>query len=273
MYADDTQIFSSSNNANELVVRLNSDLAHVCNWLKENRLQMHPSKCKMMFIGSPYHINNIICEEPVVANGKPIPRINTQVCLGVNLDENLSWASHIEMICKKAGSGIGAIKRIKPFVPMHTLEFIYKSLVQPYFDYCSPLWDTCGKLLKDKLQRFQTRAARVISGANYDTHSVDLFNTLSWDTLENRRTGAKSVLMYKILNDHTAPGLRGSFVRREIDQTNYHLRNTATDLSLPKPKREFLKKSFKYSGAMLWNQIPVEGKLAESLQSFKSVVG
>lgn len=35
-------------------------------------------------------------------------------------------------------------------------------------------------------------------------------NMLSLDTLENRRFGAKSVLMYKILNDHTAPGLRGS---------------------------------------------------------------
>ena len=45
---------------------------------------------------------------------------------------------------------------------------------------------------------------------------------------------------------------------REIDQTNYHLRNTAT---------------LKYSGAILWNQLPVEGKIAESLQSFKSVVG
>ena len=243
MYADDTQISSSSN------VKLNSDLAHFCNWLKENRLQMHSSKCKMMFIGSSYNLNNIICEEPVVANGKPISRINTQVCLGVKLDENLSWASHIDMICKKASSGIGAIKRIKPFVPVHTLESIYKSLVQPYFDYCSPLWDTCGKLLKDKLQRFQTRAARVILGANHDTHSVDLLNMLSWDTLENRRSAVKSVLMHKILNDHTAPGLRGSFVRREIDQTNYHLRNTATDLTLPKPKREFLKKSFKYSGA------------------------
>ena len=93
---------------------------------------------------------------------------------------------------------------------------------------------------------------------------------LSWDTFENRRTGAKSVLMYKILNDHTAPGLRGSFVSREIDQTNYYLRNTATDLSLPKPKREFLKKSLNYSGAMLWNQLPIEGKLAKSLHSFKS---
>ena len=96
---------------------------------------------------------------------------------------------------------------------------------------------------------------------------------LSWDTLENRRSGAKSVLMYKILNDRTAPGLRGSFVRREIGQTNYNLRNTATDLTLPKPKREFLKKSFKYSDAVLWNQLSIEGKLAESLHSFKSIVG
>ena len=149
MYADDTQMSSSSNDANELVVKLNSDLAHICNWLKENRLQMHSSKCKMMFIGSLYNLNNVICGEPVVANGKPISRTNTQVCLGVKLDENLSWASHIDMICKKASSGIGAIKRIKPFVPVHTLKSIYKSLVQPYFDYCSPLWDTYRKLLKD----------------------------------------------------------------------------------------------------------------------------
>ncbi len=82
-----------------------------------------------------------------------------------------------------------------------------------------------------------------------------------------------SIYSYSILNDHTAPGLRGSFVRREIDQTNYHLRNTATDLTIPQPKREFLKKSFKYSGAMLWNQLPNEAKLAESPHSFKSIVG
>ena len=40
MYADDTQIFSSSYDANRLV-SLNSDLAHVCNRLKESSLQMH----------------------------------------------------------------------------------------------------------------------------------------------------------------------------------------------------------------------------------------
>jgi hypothetical protein len=64
-------------------------------------------------------------------------------------------------------------------------------------------------------------------------------------------------------------------VGREMDQTNYNLRNTATDLTyiLPNPKREFKKKSFKYSGALHWNQLPNEAKLASSLHSFRLNVG
>ena len=159
-----------------------------------------------------------------------------------------------------------------PRVPVDTLEMVYKSLVQPYLEYCSPLWDNCGKLLKEKVQRFQSRAARVLTGVNYNIRSADIIQTLSWDTLDARRLRAKSTLMYKILNNDTAPNLRNSFVRRNVDQTDYHLRNSATDLTLPKPKREFLKRRFKYSGAMLWNQLPCEAKLAESIHSKRNWV-
>ena len=78
--------------------------------------------------------------------------------------------------------------------------------------------------------------------------------------------------MYKILNDDTAPNLRNSFVRRNVDQTDYHTRNNATDLTLPKPKREFLERGFKYSSAMLWNQLPNEAKQAESIYSFNEYI-
>ena len=103
--------------------------------------------------------------------------------------------------------------------------------------------------MKDKLQQFQSRAARVLTGASYDIRSADLIDSLSRQTLDDRRRCAKLILMYKILNDHTFPGLRNSFVRRNVDQTDNYLRNTATDLTLPKPKKEFLKRSFKFSGA------------------------
>ena len=131
MYADDTQIFSSSYDANELVIKLNSDLAHVRNWLIENKLQLHPSKSKLMFIGSSYNWNNKNTEHPVVVNNIPVSRTDTHKCLGVQVNEKLSWDSHIDMICKKASAGIGAMRRIKPFVPVDTLEKVYKSLVQP----------------------------------------------------------------------------------------------------------------------------------------------
>jgi hypothetical protein len=82
--------------------------------------------------------------------------------LGVDLDDRLTFDINIEEICKKICSDKGALRRIKPFVPQTSLVTLYKSLIQPYFDYCSPLWDTCDKILKDKLQILQNRAARVI---------------------------------------------------------------------------------------------------------------
>ncbi len=80
--------------------------------------------------------------------------------------------------------------------------------MQPYFDYCSTLWGKCGKLLQDKLQKFQSRAARVITGATYNVRSTDILTTLSWETLDNRRKKSKAVFMYKVLNDHAARVLK-----------------------------------------------------------------
>ncbi len=113
-------------------------------------------------------------------------------------------------------SGIGALRRIKPFVPLRSLKMLYKALIQPYFDYCSPLWDTCGKVHKDKLQVLQNRAARVITGARFDVKSANVLEDLQWSTLDVRRHRLKRVLMYKIVNEQSAPSLREEFIKLKI---------------------------------------------------------
>jgi hypothetical protein len=118
---------------------------------------------------------------------------------------------HIDNICAKVGAGIGIMRRMKPFVPVETLKLIYNALVQPYFDYCSPHWDNCGSGLREKLQRLQKRAARVITGSTFDIRSVDVLNMLGWESLDQRqrRNYTKSIYMYiKIINDHAAPNLK-----------------------------------------------------------------
>ena len=106
------------------------------------------------------------------------------------------------------------------------------ALIQLYFDYCSPLWIIC-KTLKDKLQKFQKQAAKIIARVSFDTISADVPCFLSWNELEVRRGISHSLLIYKILNDYTGPNLKESLIRRNIWQTNYDLRDSQTDLGLP----------------------------------------
>ena len=73
--------------------------------------------------------------------------------LGVDVDENLSWNVHIDNIAKKIASGIGILRRSRPFVTFEVLSTIYGTLVQPYFDYCSIVWGNCNNSLATKLQK------------------------------------------------------------------------------------------------------------------------
>ena len=54
-------------------------------------------------------------------NGAPIKKVPVAKSLWVFVDESLSWDTHIDKVSKKIDAGIGAIKRIKPFVPHSTL--------------------------------------------------------------------------------------------------------------------------------------------------------
>ena len=102
-----------------------------------------------------------------------------------------------------------------------------------------------------------------MTGANYDVRSSDLLHAMSGKNLNDKQKMNKSVLIYKILNNHSAPNLKDKFIRRDTNLNNYNLRSANTNLPVPRPNTEYLKKSFGYSGAVLWNSLPTEAKLAE----------
>ena len=79
-----------------------------------------------------------------MVSDQPISKPSAHKCLGEHIDEKRSWDCHVDTICKKVSAGEGAMGHIKNFVPVATPETVYKGLVQPYFKYCTPLWDTCG---------------------------------------------------------------------------------------------------------------------------------
>ena len=199
--------------------------------MQKNKLQIHPNRSKYMINGSSYNLKNKVSSNPILINKMPIPRVNKYKCLRVTMDERLSWEEYINSVCCVVSSRIGAMKRVKPFLPMRTLKMLYNAIIPPYFDYCSPLWDNCGIGLKERLQTYPNRAARVITESTYDIRSSDLLEKLNWKSLVERRKYLKSIFIYKILNGHSAPNLQDAFCLHNNRDNIYNLRNSETDLA------------------------------------------
>ena len=83
------------------------------------------------------------------------------------------------------------------------------------------------------------------------------------------RSIAYTARMYKTLHGMTPDYLRSRFLYRD-NISSYRLRNTENKLVLPQPRTDYLKRSFLYSRAHLWNNLPLDLRQASSLTDFKS---
>ena len=267
MYVDDTNVTFSAAIVADLETQINSDLEHIDLWLKANKLSLNVAKTEFMIISSRQKLHSLNDYTiNINVGGVQINQTNQSKSLGLIINENLSWKAHIHEISKKVSSGIGALKRVRPFVSLHTAIKVYKGLIKAHFDYCSAVWDGLSQQLSDKLQKQQNRAVRLITKSSYDTSFRYLLNSLGWDNLSTRRAKQKANLMYKCTNNLAPAYLSNLFAPRT---STYDLRDAKGKLLLPKPRTDYLKRSFSYSGALLWNNLPEEVRTSTSLDLFK----
>ena len=73
-------------------------------------------------------------------------------------------------------------------------------------------------------------------------------------------------MKYKTMN-YLAPEYPQSLFSQR--HSAYNLRNSEGRLTLSKPSTNYLKRSFSYSWAMLWNNLPKNLKNATSVEHFK----
>ena len=200
-----------------------------------------------MLIGSRQKLSTLSSQPELSIDNVPIEKVTSVKSLRIFIDENLRWQTHIDKLSKKIASGIGAIKRIRDFVPTPTLHCIYNALIQSQFDYCNIVWDNCGKTLFDRLQKLQNRAARVLTFSRYDADANRLLST--------QFQIQKALMVYKSLNDLVPGYLSSKFVKQF--ETRYSLKHSVNKVIVLFPRTDFMKNSFSYSGAVLWNSLPL----------------
>ena len=102
MFADDTNITASGESINEVENAVNSDLENLRKWLTANKLSLNVAKTEYQLIGTKQNLKKVLDQKPnIYILDSPIKQVFQCKTLGVILDENLSWKSNTDAICKK----------------------------------------------------------------------------------------------------------------------------------------------------------------------------
>lgn len=120
------------------------------------------------------------------------------------------------------------------------------------------------------MEKLQRRACKIILGKEYVTLE-DALQSLNFLSFEEIIFINKAKLMYKIANNIAPIYLTEMFQMRDSNNTTFNLRSVSNkNFTIPKPKLNIFKRSLSYSGALVWNSIPVEIKNADTIGSFVS---
>jgi hypothetical protein len=275
MYADDTTMYVSGNDVNIISKQLTEDLSAIKVWLDENKLFLNTDKTHVMLIGTGAKLRSVNSDQFSVAiDNNILKTVESTKCLGVTIDNELYWHKHVNSVIQKVFCKIALLRRLKLFIDSSTLNVLYRSLIQPLFDYCSVVW--FGRFNDDmrKLSVLQKRCARVILSVNSLTSSNIMFPMLGWEPLQTRTNYFKALLMYKCLNG-MAPLYLTQRVNYVSSRHSVNTRQAKTGLLALPPcangsDTEYFKSSFSYSGVQLWNTLDFDIRFSANVHCFKN---
>ena len=191
-FADDTILFSIVKDPTTADDELNHDLQNITEWARQWKLEFNPDPSKqateLLFSQNKYSTYH----PPLLFDGNEVSEVNDHKHLGLILDKTIYFEKYINEKIIKAKKIIGIIKHLSNYLPIKTLDLMYKLLVQTHLDYCDIIYhipsSTNGSLnsLMEKIEKIQYQAGLVITGGLQGTNRNKLYETLSWESLSDR---------------------------------------------------------------------------------------
>ena len=164
LFADDTNLFCSGKDINELECNINAELVHVQEWLTLNQLTLNIKKSNhIIFRTTKKQLKKSLT---LKLDNKEIQRVDKTKFLGIIIDQHLTWKNHIDYITKKIIKTTGMLCRIRFYVSHVLLKILYNSLIYPYLHYGNIVWanNYPTRLMKlFKLQKKSTTYHNILS--------------------------------------------------------------------------------------------------------------
>ena len=124
--------------------------------------------------------------------------VNNHKHLGLILDSKLSFSKHLNDKINKSRKLLGVLKFLLSYLPLCTLNQIYKMYIHPHLDYCDIIYQIPATAnhyissitlhpLMESIECIQDQAALIITCACKASNRNKLYDKLVWESLSDHR--------------------------------------------------------------------------------------
>ena len=137
-FADDTNLILTGKSKEKINKHINRDLKLVVEWIRANRVSSNASETELVIFKSKNkiitkHLNFCIC-------GQKIKLSSHVKYLGIILQDDLHWNSHLTKLRKKLSRSVGLLSKVRYYVPKYLLKTIYHSIFNSHLIYACEIW-------------------------------------------------------------------------------------------------------------------------------------
>jgi hypothetical protein len=150
-YADDNTLDYAGYNIEKLIATLENDSFILIDWFTVNQMKANPDKFQAIPIGNKSHSEHISFN----LKGKIIKCEDEVKLLGVTIDFQLKFNTHIANTCKKASRQLNVLKRVGKYLNSLGKLTIYHSFILSNFNYCPVTWHFCNPQNTKRWKRYR----------------------------------------------------------------------------------------------------------------------
>ncbi|KAB0802581.1 hypothetical protein PPYR_04767 [Photinus pyralis] len=254
MFADDTSYLFSGDSMSEVVENAQSSVNSVVQWINSNKLVLNASKSLII----NFNLREIIRKESLLVktSRKSIPQEKCTKFLGIYLDSNLKWNTHIDSLSKSLASSAYAIFKLKSFSSDKVLLSFYYAHFYSKVKYGILFWGRSN--LTHRIFLIQKQVVRSIVGVKKRTSCRNIFRQLG--LLPVPAIYILEILMFVKENP------------KEFSVNNYnHSYNTrrGKDFCIPAHRLSMSENNPRYMGSLLFNKLPERFKSETRHKQFK----
>ncbi len=261
-YADDNSSSVVCDTREEALGRVQDTLKLLVRWFHDNLMKANIDKFQFMLLcpnASENKQTHIVQVGDVILSSQEGAKL-----LGVHIDRQLLFNTHVKQKCAKANSKLQALKRLSSFLTTDCKLAVLRSFIVSHFIYCAPLFHFCNKFYRDKMEKTLYRGLRYVFD-DYSSPYEQLLDKAEMCTLEVLREKAIICEMYKCLH-----GLGPRYMREIFEASGVESRSGYKFFQPRVRSTTYGLHFLRYRGPKLWNALPSSTKQSENITSLKS---